>query len=179
MAQSSYSITQLDEGLRKILTPYSADLYVPILTPVTGLSFDAGVRTKLVLNSEAASLPRGFDLYTTPEGPALMFIGSGLGNGDSFVFDASGHASVGSANQATLLTISVCKRQYTEPFTSSVDIPGFYIKRNQPNNDTGAVSIVAPKFVMNDGDLLDICVTSTATVTGVSISAFAFKIKEA
>lgn len=174
-----YNQSQVDEAVRKTLTPYQFSSYLPENTPATGLSFNAGEVTKLSLDVTPSGVPYGFDIYTTPQGTALRFIGTGLGNGDSATFSSDTHASVGSANTATLMTFGACTRPYTEiDFANAVPVPGYYVKRNQPNNDTGALALVAPTFTLNDGDLLEICVTSSNSVTGVSIVAFAFKIIE-
>ena len=177
--QSGYSITQMDEDTRLSVFPYKISTYLPESTPVTGLAYSAGIDTKLSLPVSVSGIPRGFDIFTTLEGSALRFIGSGLGNGDSATFSSDTHASIGSSNVSTVLTLKAKTRHYTETsFANAVDVPGFYIKRNQPNNDIGAVALVAPTFTLNDGDLLEICVNSTNTVSGIAVNAFAFKIKE-
>ena len=175
----NYTDAQQNEINRKTLSPYMISTYLPIASPATGLSFGAGVDTKVSLAVSVIGTPNGFDIFTTPQGTALRFIGSGLGNGDSATFEVDTHASIGSANVASLMTFKAKTRPYTEAlFTNAVDVPGFYVKRNQPNNDTGALAIVAPFITLNDGDLLEICINSASGVTGVSILAFSFKAKE-
>jgi len=174
-----YTQEQVDEAIRKILTPYCISTYLPIASPATGLAFSAGVDTKVSLGVIISGTPNGFDIYATPQGNALRFIGSGLGNGDVATFSIDVHASIGSANVSSLMTFKAKTRTYTEAiFTNAVDVAGFYVKRQQPNNDVGAVAIVAPLITLTDGDLLEICINSAASITGVSIPAFSFKAKE-
>ena len=178
---TGYYTADVQEALRVGLTPWNVSTYLPKATPLTDLDFPAGVETKISIPVSVAdgSVPRGFDIYTTPQGTALRFIGSGLESGDEAWFVSQAHASLGSSNVATLLTLSARKRPYTEiNFANSTQIGGFYIKRNQPNNDTGAVALVAPVFKLTAGDLLEISGNSTNGVTGVGISAFAFNIRE-
>lgn len=170
----NYDDEQINEALRKVLTPYKFGSY--ITTPETGIVMAAGVRVKISLAVSLSEGINGFDIFATPQGNALRFIGSGLGNGDSILVNVGSMASVVSAvGFSDSVELGACTRPYTEAlFTNSVDILGFAIDRKQPNNDVGAVALNAPYFRVNDGDLIEICGTSLSNIT-IDINKFAFK----
>ena len=49
----------------------------------TGISWTDGVDNKIDVLVLPSVAPVGFDMYTTAQGTAVRFIGSGLGNGDT------------------------------------------------------------------------------------------------
>lgn len=169
-----YNQEQVDEAVRKTLFPYKFSSY--IIAPETGLVLAAGVRTKISLDITPSEGVNGFDIFVTPQGNALRFIGSGLGNGDSILINPGAMASIVSAvGSSDNVSLGACTRPYTEAlFTNAVDIPGFEIDRKQPNNDVGAVALPAPYFRVSDGDLIEICATSLSGIT-ININKFAFK----
>jgi hypothetical protein len=170
----NYTDEQINEATRKELFPYKFASY--ITTPESGLVLPAGVRTKISLDITPSEGVNGFDIFVTPQGNALRFIGSGLGNGDTMLLNPGSMASLLSATGfSDSVVLGACTRPYTEPlFTNAVDIPGFSIERKQPNNDVGAIALDAPYFRVNDGDLIEICATSLTTIT-ININKFAFK----
>lgn len=174
MAQLNNTVAEINEANRKTLAPYKFSSY--ITAAETGIVLAAGVRTKISLTITASEGVNGFDIFVTPQGNALRFIGSGLGNGDSILINPGAMASVVSAVGASdSVSLGACTRPYTETlFTNAVDIPGFEIDRKQPNNDIGAVALPAPYFRVNDGDLIEICATSISAIT-IDINKFAFK----
>lgn len=177
LVKLAYDYTQINEVCRKVLTPYKVSTYLGAAE--TGISLSAGVRTKIALPVTVSEGMNGFDIFTTPQGTALRFIGSGLGNGDSILIDAAAMASlVAATGFSDRVELGACKRPYTEAlFTNAVDIPGFIVGRKMPNNDIGAAAIPAPYFRVNDGDLIEICATSEDSTT-IDISHFAFKALE-
>ncbi len=173
---ATWTQVQVDEAVRKQLTPWQVSLYAA--TPTPGVALTAGVNNKLSVTVIPTAIPVGFDLFVTPQGDAIRFIGSGLGNGDSIVIDLDMHMSITATAGFAVTDFKCVTRPYTEPlFTAAVLIPGCLIQRKLANNDSGALAIVAPLVVMNDGDLLELAINPDNGIT-VTVESLAVVAKE-
>lgn len=168
-----YSITQvlnLAEQLFKIGTYITA--------PSDPIALTAGVNNKISLPVSVVTSPApyGFDIYTTPQGTALRFIGTGLGNGDSAVLRMDTMAGLLAETGATdKIIFKAVTRPYTETdFNNAVDIPGYKISRKMPNNDLGSIALSAPYFTVTAGDLIEIAAVPDDAIT-IVIDTFGFE----
>ena len=174
----NFTTAQLNKMARIVIEPYIYNSYLP--TPATGLTITAGQKNKIVLATSTVGVPNGFDLYVTPQGSALRFIGSGFGNGDTAVFSVKSHVSATTTNQSASINLCATIRPYTETdYQNAVQIGGYNVEQNMPNNATEALTLVAPDIVLNDGDLLELCVETDSTITeGFDLNQFSFNIRE-
>lgn len=178
MGTINYTTEQLNKMSRVNIEPYIYNSYLG--TPATGLTITSGQKNKIVLATTTVGAPRGFDLYVTPQGSALRFIGSGLGNGDTAVLSIKSHISATTTNQAAELDYQVVKRHYTETnFQNAVVVDGYNVEQNMPNNATEALSFVAPDIEVSDGDLLELNIETNSTITaGFDLNQFSFNARE-
>lgn len=156
------------EITRKVLAPWELSLGSP--APTTGLNWPSGVETKLDIVVLPSVLPNGFDLFTTPQGPAIRFIGSGLGNGDtaSFAFDAAFAVNVITGSGTCIFKGKT--RPYTEAdFANATDVAYVGMSRKFPNNDLGALPLTPQIITMSDGDLLEFSCEPDANFSSVTI----------
>lgn len=178
MGQSNYNTTDRDEAIKNVLTPEQVSLY--ITADATGIAIAQDVDTKIVVDVTPSILPNGFDLYVTPQGSAIRYIGSGLGNGDSGDFLILVHISVATTSGSATATIKCKTRPYTETdFANAEDCPGAFVRRKLVVNDHGAFAIVAPIETLTDGDLLELAINpdSGVTITIDSLAVTMLKVK--
>ena len=174
--QSGYSITQIDEAFRKTLNPYQFSSY--LTSPETGLALTGSTDNKVSLPVSLVPGINGFDIYTTPQGTALRFIGSGLGNGDVATLRIEVSSSIEATSGAADVLFKAKTRPYTETaFTNAVDITGLFVSEDIANNSEATITIVAPLISVSDGDLIEIAINPASGVT-ISINTFASKIIE-
>ncbi len=165
------------EITRKVLTPWELSLGSP--APSTGLNWPSSVETKLVITVVPSVLPNGFDLYTTPQGPAIRFIGSGLGNGDTanFALDAAFAVNVVTGSGTCIFRGKT--RPYTEAdFANAVDINYVGMSRKFPNNDLGSLPMTPQIITLSDGDLLEFSCEPDANFSSVTIEWGAIVLRE-
>jgi hypothetical protein len=155
----------MDEADRKALAPWQVSLYLP--TSATGIALTGSTENKVAVTViPPPELPNGFDQYVTPQGPAIRFIGSGLGNGDSGAFQVTMHMSIEATTGSATTDFKCMTRPYTETlFTNATVIPGCVVSRKMANNDEGALAIVAPLVQMSDGDLLELSINPDSGIT--------------
>lgn len=177
--RSGHQLTESE--LNKMATlhrePWRYSSYLPVANPSVAIT--TGQLNKLLLPTTTVGVPDGFDLYTTPQGNALRFIGSGLGNGDSASFTYDSAFSSQAVGLGAELTYSAVTRPYTEvDFQAATLILGTAIKRTATNNSSAAVPVVAPPIVtLNDGDLIEFSV-ETAANTNFILNSFTFEMRE-
>lgn len=175
--QSGYSIAQVDEGIRKSITPYQFSSYLS--TPETGIVLTGSVDNKVSLPVSSAGTIRGFDIYDFGGGvTALRFVGSGLGNGDSATFRVEVSASIEATIGAAHFIFKAKTRPYTETtWANATDVTGFAAHEDVANNAESIVTLVAPLVSLSDGETLEISLQPDSGTT-ININTFAFKIIE-
>jgi hypothetical protein len=169
---------QFEEAMRKTLTPWTVSLYQA--TPTTGISLTATTDNKIsiVVAPPTGIIPNGFDLYVTPQGPATRFIGSGLGNGDTFIGKATIHMSLESTASAGNFTFKLKTRPYTETdFANATQIEGCFASADVENNLEDEYVIVAPLVKLSDGDLVELAIYPDGNET-IDINALAVTLIE-
>ena len=176
--RSDYSLEQMDESRRKTLAPWQVSLYAP--APTTGISIIGSQENKVAITviPPAAVVPNGFDSYTTPQGPAIRFIGSGLGNGDSGIFSISLQSTVNATSGAVGATFKCLTRPYTETdFGNATVLEGCFIDVDIPNNTEDIYILNAPLVSLSDGDLVELSIYPNVSRT-ISIVDLAVTILE-
>lgn len=159
---------ETDEADRVTLEGYNLSLYQPNATNTSGIVLAGGQHNKVDVFVVPEGIPVGFDLYMTPQGSSVRFIGSGLGNGDT----ARVEVTIGISLKATLgsdaeTTFYCMTRPYTEAaFTNAVAIEGCKSVRKMPPNDLGYFAISEITLVISDGDLLEL---SGFPITGITV----------
>lgn len=169
---------QADEGIRKALTPWELSLGSPVAT--TGISWSAGVDNKLIVTVAPSVLPNGFDMYTTPQGAAIRFIGSGLGNGDSSNFSINTSFSLTIGSGQGIIEFKAVTRPYTEIDFANV-VPLNYVGglRNFSNNDAGSVSLTPQIVTLNDGDLIEFTANPVNNLSNITMDWSGILVREA
>lgn len=169
----AYTWAIMEEVARIASEPSIYNSY--LANPQTGIVLSAGVDNKIVLSSTTLGDVRGFDLYVTPQGSALRFVGSGLGNGDVASFEIRGHAGLKTGASAASVDVKVKTRPYTEAdFANAVQIPGLQVAQKLAVNATENIPIVAPEVItVNDGDLLELAINPDTGVT-LDLDQFSF-----
>lgn len=168
MAFSEFTEAQVDYVVRKGIAPFEVSLGSP--APTTGITWTASTDNKIVVTVVPSSLPNGFDLFTTAEGPAIRFIGSGLGNGDTARVCVITSFSISVGSGQGVCEFKAKTRPYTEAlFANAVDIPYIGVSRNFPNNDVGALALAPQIIEVSDGDLIEFSANPVATFSSVSM----------
>lgn len=174
---SNYTGTQVDEAIRKKLTPYQISTY--LASPETGISLTGSTDNKVSIPVSTRGTINGFDIYDYGGSvTALRFIGSGLGNGDSSWFRVEVSASVEATAGAASFVFKAKTRPYTETdWANTDDVTGFSVNQYVANNAESAIPVIAPLVYLEDGDTLEISIQPDSSTT-ININSFGFKIVE-
>lgn len=151
---ATYTQAQVDEAIRKTLTPYSWVTYLPKLTPFTTPSIILNTPTKILIPTTIKSA-NGFALFDTGGGNfAVQFQGAATAT-----FEISLSTSMTTVTNNVLLGMMMYKNGVMED--------GVNISRKIGTGaDVGAMAVVG-EFTVNPLDIIEIYieVTSTTTVT--------------
>lgn len=176
---SAYNTTQRDEVVRKGTSRNQVSLGAP--SPTTGLSWTGGATNKIVVTVAPSYAPIGFDLYVTPQGAAIRFVGAdgdpdGTDSG-TFLINTSFSISVGTGSGECFFQAKT--RQYDEPdFANATDIQYVSCERNFSNNDLGNISFAPQLISLSDGDLIEFAAIPDTGFSSVSITSAGVVIAE-
>lgn len=169
MAQPFKLTAYTAEADRKLFNRWQVSLGSP--APTTSISWSDGTDNKLLATVAPSAPPIGFDMFTTAsDGPAIRFIGSGLGNGDTanFIINAAFSIEVGTGSGQCVFKAKT--RPYTETvFSNADDINYVGMSRNFPNNDLGALPITPQIITLSDGDLVEFSANPANAFSNVSL----------
>jgi len=177
MGISLYNTIDRDEAVRKSISPWEVSLGLP--TAEEALNWSAGVDNKIDIAVAPSIVPNGFDLFSSLEGDAIRFIGSGLGNGDTAIFLISGGFSIAVNSGSGICTFRLKTRPYTETvFANATNINYLVAQRNFSNNDLGNISMPPQIVTLSDGDLIEFSANPAAAFADNDITTAAIAIKE-
>ena len=153
----SYTEAQLDDAIRRTLTPWQVSLGVPLASPATGLSWTDDVDNKIGINVAPIITPMGFDLYTTAEGPATRFIGAGVGDTATGLFNISVALGIKSITGRGDVIFKIKTRHYTETnINNATLIDGCHMGRSFTSDSLGSIMIPEVNIEIANGTLIEL-----------------------
>lgn len=177
MGTSIYNTPGRDTAVRKSIERWELSLGPPAET--TALNWSAATENKIIATVVPSITPNGFDLFTTLEGAAIRFIGSGLGNGDTGNFKVSVGFSIKVNTGSGLCVFKGKTRPYTETvFANATDLDYIGASRNFSNNDLGNITLTPQIITLSDGDLVEFSANPTSNFSDTDLQWSGITIEE-